>query len=82
MHEMVVGLMLADVVLILGVIAAVALIGGWEVFLLTDLAKAERVRFLPRWLWAFACLFQIPLGGLAYLAFGRVWNRHRTAPAA
>jgi hypothetical protein len=75
------GLMLADLVLILGVIAAVALITCWEVFLLTDLAKAERVRFLPRWLWAVVCLFQIPLGGLAYLAFGRVWKRNRAAPA-
>jgi Phospholipase_D-nuclease N-terminal len=73
--------MLADLVLVAGLIAAVALIAGWEFFLLSDLASADRVRVLPRWAWAVACLAQIPLGGLAYLAFGKV-RRRRTAAAA
>jgi len=73
--------MLADLVFIGCVIGAVALIGSWEVFLLTDLAAAERVRLLPRWVWALACLFQIPLGGIAYLIFGRVWKRAGTTSA-
>lgn len=62
----------ADLVLILAAIA----LAGWEIFCLTDLARAERVRFLPRWVWALACVLQIPLGGVAYLLFGRVWQRH------
>jgi hypothetical protein len=70
---------LAAAVFIPVVAGAVALIAGWEFFLLTDLARAERVRFLPPWLWAVLCLAQIPLGGILYLAFGRVWPRHSTA---
>jgi hypothetical protein len=70
--------MLADAVFILGAVAAVALLFAWEYFLLTDLARAGRVRFLPRWAWAAACLIAIPLGGILYLLAGRVWPRHRT----
>jgi len=66
---------LADVVLA----AAAVLVAGWETACLTDLARAEKVRFLPRWAWAVACLFQIPLGGILYLLIGRVWQRHRPA---
>ena len=43
------------------VIVAVVLVAGWEVFCLADLARADRVRFLPRWAWAVACLIQIPI---------------------
>jgi hypothetical protein len=64
--------MLADLVLILGAI----LVAGWEIFCLLNLARAERVRFLPRWAWAVLCLIQIPLGGIIYLLAGRVWQRH------
>jgi hypothetical protein len=63
--------MLADLAFVL----AAALLAGWEVFCLTDLARAGRVRFLPRWAWAVACLIQIPLGGILYLLIGRVWQR-------
>jgi Phospholipase_D-nuclease N-terminal len=48
--------------------AAVAFV----VFCLIDLARAERVRYLPKWAWAIACLIQIPLGGIMYLTVGRV----------
>ncbi len=64
------------------VIVAVALVAGWEVFCLADLARADRVRFLPRWAWAVACLIQIPLGGVLYLLIGRVWARNGTAERA
>jgi hypothetical protein len=60
------------------VIVAVVLVAGWEVFCLADLARADRVRFLPRWAWAVACLIQIPLGGVLYLLIGRVWARNAT----
>jgi hypothetical protein len=66
--------MLAALVLIV----AIALVAAWEVFCLADLARADRVRFLPRWAWAVACLIQIPLGGVLYLLIGRVWARNAT----
>ena len=69
--------MLADFVLIAAVLAGLALVAGWEIFCLNDLARAERVRFLPRWLWGVICLAQIPLGGIAYLLIGRVWRPAR-----
>ena len=68
--------MLADSVFIVAVVAAVALIAAWEIFCLSDLARAERVRVLPKWAWAVACLAQIPAGGILYLLIGRVWRRH------
>ena len=64
--------MLADFVVILGVI----LVAGWEILCLASLARVERVRFLPRWAWAVACIIQIPLGGIVYLLVGRVRQRH------
>jgi Phospholipase_D-nuclease N-terminal len=68
--------MLADLVLIVAVILLVCLVAGWEFFCLKDLAQADRVRFLPKWVWAVVCLIQIPLGGILYLLIGRVWRRH------
>lgn len=35
-----------------------------------DISRHE-VRYLPKWLWAVICLVSIPLGGIAYLLFGR-----------
>ncbi len=64
--------MLAALVLLL----AFALVVGWEFFCLADVARADKVRFLPKWAWAVACLIQIPLGGVLYLLLGRVWRRH------
>ena len=63
--------MLAALVLLLGL----ALLVGWEVLCLGEVARAERVRLLPRWLWAVACLILIPAGGILYLLVGRVWHR-------
>jgi Phospholipase_D-nuclease N-terminal len=62
---------LAALVLLLGF----ALLVGWEVLCLGDLLRADRVRLLPRWMWAIACLIFIPLGGVLYLLVGRVWAR-------
>jgi hypothetical protein len=63
--------MLAALVLLL----AFALVVGWEVLCLGEVLRAGRVRFLPRWLWAAACLFMIPAGGVLFLLLGRVWSR-------
>ena len=59
------------------VLAGLALLIGWEIVCLGQVVLAERVRFLPRWVWAVACLIFIPLGGILYLLIGRV-----RAPAA
>ena len=67
--------MIAALVLLLALALALALVVGWEVFCLADLARADKVRFLPKWGWAVACLIQIPLGGVLYLLLGRVWRR-------
>jgi hypothetical protein len=70
--------MLADLVFVLATILLAAAIFGWEYFCLNDLARAQRVRFLPRWAWAVLFLLQIPLGGILYLLIGRA--RQRNAP--
>jgi hypothetical protein len=62
--------MLAAVVLVLGF----ALLVGWWLLCLRQVFLAERVRLLPRWVWAVACLIFIPLGGVLYLLIGRVWT--------
>ena len=38
---------------------------------LHDLARADRVRYLPKWGWALVCLLSIPWGGIIYVIFGR-----------
>ena len=52
---------------------------GFAVFCLADLARADAVRYLPKWAWALICVAQIPSGGIAYLSVGRV-GRARPAP--
>jgi hypothetical protein len=69
--------MLAAVVLLGGF----ALVVGWEVLCLAEVIRADGVRWLPRWVWALACLFLIPVGGILYLLVGRVWG-HGTARRA
>jgi hypothetical protein len=49
------------------VVIAVAFV----VFCLVDLARADQVRYLPRWAWAIVCLVSVPLGGIVYLILGR-----------
>lgn len=66
--------MLAALVLLLGL----ALLISWEILCLGQVVLAGRVRFLPRWAWAVACLIFIPLGGILYLLAGRVWTRGAT----
>lgn len=68
----------ALVLIPLGVLAA-----GFVVFCLVDLARAQEVRYLPKWGWAILCLgigLTIPWGGIAYLVFGKIrpWAPART----
>jgi hypothetical protein len=52
-------------------IPLVIVLVGFVVYCLLDVFRSERVRFLPRWLWALICVFSIPLGGIVYLIVGR-----------
>ena len=52
---------------------------GFAVFCLADLARADAVRYLPKWAWALIWVAQSPSGGIAYLSVGRVG---RARPAA
>jgi hypothetical protein len=52
---------------------------AFAVFCLADLARADAVRYLPKWAWALICVAQIPSGGIAYLSVGRV-GQARPAP--
>jgi Phospholipase_D-nuclease N-terminal len=54
---------------------------GFAAFCLADLGRARQVRYLPKWAWAIACLVQIPLGGIMYLAAGKA-PAARPAPPA
>ena len=54
-------------VLVVTLVAAAA----FDAFCLSDLYRAEAVRYLPKWAWAGICLISIPLGGILYLAIGR-----------
>jgi hypothetical protein len=60
-----------SVTMILVFAAVVVLAVAWEVFCLRDLARRDRVRYLPKWAWVIVCLISIPWGGLAYVIFGR-----------
>lgn len=56
-------------------IPVLVLAAGFVVFCEVDLARAEHVRYLPKWVWAILCMgigLTIPLGGIAYLVFGKV----------
>lgn len=65
------GVALQQAVLVVAVVAAVAVLVGFEVFCLRDLVRADGVRTLTKPIWAVLCLFTIPLGGMLYLVFGR-----------
>ncbi|HEV2636840.1 MAG TPA: PLD nuclease N-terminal domain-containing protein [Actinocrinis sp.] len=43
----------------------------FEVYCLVDMIRHRGVRRLPRWAWAVLTLALHPLGGIAYLLFGR-----------
>ncbi len=49
---------------------------GFIAFCPVDLARAEQVRHLPRWVWAIICVIFGVLGGIIYLAAGTVRTAH------
>lgn len=54
-------------------VLAVAAVVVFTVFVAVFAASANprEVRVLPRWLWVLVCLVATPIGGIAYLLFGR-----------
>jgi hypothetical protein len=55
-------------------LAIIVLLGAmvwFDWYCLSDLAKADQVWYLPRGAWAILVIAIFPLGGLAYLTYGR-----------
>ena len=51
----------------LAVLVGILLVVTFDLFCLVHLVAADRVRFLPKLVWAVAIVCISPLGGLAYL---------------
>jgi hypothetical protein len=67
------------VVIAIGVAAV-----GFAVFCLIDLARAEKVRYMPKWAWAILCMgvgLTIPWGGILYLVVGKDRTSKPSSPA-
>ncbi len=56
-------------VLIAGLVVLIALGVAFAVFCLVVLARADRVRYLPKWAWALI-ICSSSLGALVFLRFG------------
>lgn len=56
------------------VIPLIVVLAGFDVYCLIDIARADEVRGLPKWVWVIICLDAV--GGLVYLAAGRVRTAH------
>jgi hypothetical protein len=54
-----------------GVIPLLVLAVGFDAYCLVNLVRAEQV-IGPKWVWAIFICGSTPLGGLAYLTFGKV----------
>lgn len=52
---------------------------GFDAFCLVGIARAARVRYLPKWAWVLICMIQTPLGGIMYLSIGHI-GRPRPMP--
>jgi ABC-2 type transport system ATP-binding protein len=63
-------------------VAVLAAVAGFAVFCLVVLARAEQVRYLPKWGWALIICASAPWGGLAYLIIGRPTGPARSSENA
>lgn len=56
--------------------APIAVLGiGFVVYCVADIVRHSNARNLPRWAWVVICFVSVPLGGIAYLIFGRSEDR-------
>ena len=53
---------------------------GVVVWALVDLARAERVRGLPKWGWAIICFVSIPIGAIVSLVVARDRSKEPPRP--
>ena len=58
---------LAASVVLIAIVLGVLLLVAFDVFCLVHLAATDRVRFLPKLVWAVAIVCVSPFGGLIYL---------------
>jgi hypothetical protein len=56
---------------IAALLPVVVLAVAFVVYCMVDLAR-HQVQYLPKWAWALVCLASVPVGGIVYLAVGRV----------
>jgi hypothetical protein len=70
--------MLADLVLIVGLLVAVVATFAWLALVVFGLSQAEE-RFLPRAGWVLLCLFS-PVGAVVYLIVRCAWRRRPRVP--
>lgn len=52
--------------LMLGVVLVCFVVYCW-----VDIFRAEKLRHLPKWMWAIICIISVPLGGIIYLVYGK-----------
>lgn len=52
-------------------VVGLTLAAAFDASCLVDIARAQQVRFLPKWAWALICLTQVPGGGIVYICVGR-----------
>jgi len=71
--------MLADLVLIVGLLVAVVATFAWLALVVFGLSRADETRFLPRAAWVLLCLFS-PVGAVVYLIVRCAWRRRPRVP--
>jgi hypothetical protein len=57
--------------IIAALIPFIVILVAFQVYCLLDLYRADQVRQFPKWVWVIICFISVPLGGIAYLVFGR-----------
>jgi len=69
---------LADLLLIAGLLAAAAATLAWLALALSGPSRTDGTSFLPRAVWLLLCLFS-PVGAVIYLVAHWAWRRRRRA---
>lgn len=64
-----------DRTLLLALAPLAVLALGFVIWVVVDIARAESVRYLPKWAWIVLSCVSIPLGGIVYLLVGRDRDR-------